>query len=218
MNNFKIYALKEKNSDEIKYIGLTTKSIKERLSRHLRDKKVDHKTNWIKKVGVENIEIIILEQNIFEHKELCQKEIFYIDKYRKSGHQLTNKTNGGEGLYGVKLTEEHKLKISENHADVSGENNPMFGKKHSEDTMNLIKSKIKEWNNNGGLSNEQRNKISKRVSGETNPNAKLSLQDVLKIRELFDTGEFSKKDLSDMFNVDPPAIYKIINRLTWKNI
>ena len=84
--------------------------------------------------------------------------------------------------------------------------------------MNVIKSKIKEWNNNGGLSNEQRNKISKRVSGENNPNAKLSLQDVLKIRELFDTGKFSKKDLSGMFNVDPPAIYKIINRLTWKNI
>jgi hypothetical protein len=51
MENYKIYGLKEKKSYEIRYIGLTTKSLKERFGRHLRDKKIDHKTNWIKKIG-----------------------------------------------------------------------------------------------------------------------------------------------------------------------
>lgn len=39
-----------------------------------------------------------------------------------------------------KHTEKSKLKISENHADVSGSNNPMFGKQHK----NI--SKIKQSN------------------------------------------------------------------------
>ena len=33
------------------------------------------------------------------------------------------------------LSETTKKKISENHADVSGTNNPMFGKKHSKETL-----------------------------------------------------------------------------------
>jgi hypothetical protein len=65
MSIYKIYALKEVSSNEIKYIGLTTKSLNERLGRHLRDKKIDHKTNWIKKIGRENIEIILLDDSTF---------------------------------------------------------------------------------------------------------------------------------------------------------
>lgn len=38
-------------------------------------------------------------------------------------------------------TEEEKKKISENHADVSGENNPMFGKLHSEEAKEKIRKK-----------------------------------------------------------------------------
>ena len=218
MENYKIYALKGKDSKEIKYVGLTTKSLKERLGRHLRDRKLDHKTNWIKKVGKENIEIILIEENITDFKILCDKEIFYIDKFKNEGHKLTNITNGGEGWIGTKFTDEHRNNISKNHSDVSGSNNPMFGKTHSDETIKIIKEKIQIWKNNGGLTEDQRISIGKRVSGEGNPNSKLNKDIVIEIRKLFETGEYTKKDLSDMFGVDPPAIYKIINRLTWKNI
>lgn len=102
----RIYALKEIESSEIRYIGLTKGSLTGRFIRHLNDKKVDHKTNWIKKVGRDSIEIVLIEDNI----------------------------------------------------------------------------------------------------------------DVIKIRELFDSGKFTKKQLSDMFNVKPPAIYKIVKKLTWNHI
>lgn len=45
---------------------------------------------------------------------------------------------------GKKLSEEHKKKISENHHDVSGKNNPMYGKKHSPETIEKLKQKQRE--------------------------------------------------------------------------
>lgn len=52
------------------------------------------------------------------------------------------------------VSEETKRKISENHHDISGENNPMYGKKHSQETIEKIKEKAKNrpkkiWINNG---------------------------------------------------------------------
>ena len=82
---------------------------------------------------------------------------------------LTNRTWGGEGTSGYKfsdeskqkigektsealkgrqLSEEHKKNLSENHADVSGENNPMYGKNafagKTKEEMEEIGKKISE--------------------------------------------------------------------------
>jgi len=51
-------------------------------------------------------------------------------------------------------SEATRKKISENHHDVNGENNPMYGKKHSLETIEKIKQKAKNrpkriWVNNG---------------------------------------------------------------------
>lgn len=45
---------------------------------------------------------------------------------------------------GVKMTSEQIQKLKENHADVSGEKNPFYGRKHSEETRKLISEKISE--------------------------------------------------------------------------
>ena len=212
--NYKIYALKEKNSKEIKYIGITKKTLKERFRRHLNDKKIDHKTNWIKKAGIDNIEIVLIEENVESYDLLCEKEIYYIDKYKKEGHKLTNITNGGEGWNGSKFTEDHRKNISLNHADVSGEKNPMFNKKHSKEVIDICR------NTNIGrkASIETRIKLSNKRKGEKNSNSKLKEKDVLKIRELFESGLYTMTTLSEMFNVNSPAIHKIVKRLTWKHI
>ena len=44
---------------------------------------------------------------------------------------------------GIYLSEEHKRKISENHADTSGEKNGMYGKHFSEETRKKISEKLK---------------------------------------------------------------------------
>lgn len=45
---------------------------------------------------------------------------------------------------GKSLSDETKKKISENHHNVSGENNPMHGKKHSPETIEKIRQKALE--------------------------------------------------------------------------
>lgn len=213
-NNYIIYGLKEKNSNEFRYIGLTTGSLNERFRRHIGDKKQDHKCNWIRKIGKENIEIEIIEDNINCKKLLCEREIFYIKKYRDEGHRLTNIANGGEGLIDMEFTEEHKRNISKNHADVSGEKNPMFGKTHTDD----VKQFLRDINLGRKASDETRLKQSESKKGESNINSTLTENDVILIREYFNTKKFKKAELARMFNVKQPAIYKIVKRLTWKHI
>ena len=54
-------------------------------------------------------------------------------------------------MYGKKHSEETRKKMSEHHADVSGENNPFYGKKHSEETRKKMSDAIKgmHFYNNG---------------------------------------------------------------------
>lgn len=52
------------------------------------------------------------------------------------------------------LSDETRKKISENHHDVNGENNPMYGKNHSPETIEKLREKAKNrpkrvWINNG---------------------------------------------------------------------
>ena len=49
-----------------------------------------------------------------------------------------------KSICGVPKSEEHKQKMRENHADVSGENNPFFGKHHTEETKEKIGKESKK--------------------------------------------------------------------------
>ena len=77
------------------------------------------------------------------------------DTTGNSGYKRTPKQNRkmSEILTGREFSEEHKNNISKNHADMSGENNPMYGthrsgelnpmygKEHSQNTKNKISEK-----------------------------------------------------------------------------
>jgi group I intron endonuclease len=75
------------------------------------------------KYGIDIFEFGILEECEIEF--LDELEQYYIKKYNtvESGYN-----NASGGLKGFKSSEETKLKVSLNHADVSGENNPSYGK------------------------------------------------------------------------------------------
>jgi len=49
------------------------------------------------------------------------------------------------------------------------------------------------------------------------PNAKLTEEDVLKIRQIYDPYKTTQKQLSEMFGVSEDSIYHIINEHTWKD-
>lgn len=107
-----IYSLSSsKNVLDVRYIGYTKKSLNKRLIEHLSGSKnmKTYKDKWIQKCLSNHEEIII---NLIEicktHKELIQKEIYYINNYKNNGYKLTNLTDGGDGIIGYTHTEEFK--------------------------------------------------------------------------------------------------------------
>lgn len=84
--------------------------------------------NVVNKVGMDNILIEIIEDNLDEETSF-KREIYYIDKYKSLGHKLTNMTSGGEGSsdWYKFLSEEEK----ERHKEVS---KSFTGRHHTEET------------------------------------------------------------------------------------
>lgn len=98
-----------------------------------------YKTGWHKDYqnNPDKYEYSVIEYNVPEDK-LDEREIFWIsffDSYR-NGYNLTP---GGHALRGYKHTEETLIKLR-------GENNPMYGKHHSDETKKKIGySSKKRW-------------------------------------------------------------------------
>jgi group I intron endonuclease len=126
----------------------------------------------IKKHGKENFykEIICICEN---KKELNEKEIFYIDYYRKNNYLMYNISDGGIGnilsgnlnpFYGKKHSEKTKKHWSEIRRGVKNKNlgrnrigkcNNFYGKKHSKETIELLKLRFRKenhplWGKRGG--------------------------------------------------------------------
>jgi len=175
-----IYVLKDPITDEIRYVGKTIDANK-RLKEHVRKSTSSktYKNNWIqqliKKSLLPKLEIVDLvsEENWGEHEQQ------WINKFRSEGVKLTNIADGGVGgnlgaivnkkisiaLTGKKLRPETKEKIRQHRIGTKasektkinmsnqrkGENNPMFGKTHSNETKEKIGNKSKL--NNSGTNN-----------------------------------------------------------------
>jgi len=117
--------------------------------------------NKIKKVGADNIKTHFLHENLIEEEAFHWEKywIKYLGRRDNGTGQLCNLTDGGEGSSGVKCSEETKQKISE---ALKGENNPMYGKKFSEEH----KRKIGEASKDRKFSEETRQKMSEAKKGE----------------------------------------------------
>lgn len=135
---YKVYILRLIDDETPRYVGITSGKLNRRLICHFHDIKRDkcknlHKKNWLSKYK----DSVVIEQ-IDEAKtisEMKNKEIFYIKKFKECGFNLLNATDGGDGSYGYKHNEETILKIS-------GVNNHMYGKKHTEDWISDAKNRI----------------------------------------------------------------------------
>lgn len=112
------------------YIG-QSEDVERRIKDHrrkLRDHKHynQHLQRAVDKYGLENFKFDLLEECAVD--DLNEKEINYIAQYRayEDGY---NSTVGGDGNRGYTASEETRQKLRAAHADVSGKNNPMYGKK-----------------------------------------------------------------------------------------
>jgi len=201
--NGKIYIGKHKSNTNRRYLGSGIKL-----------------KQAIKKYGYCNFSVEILEYCKNEI-ELNDREKYWIAEHnsrnRNVGYNISEGGDSGDVVInyflGKNLTEEHKQNISINHADVSGENNPMFGKTHSK----RVRDKLRDLRLNKPLSMETRKKMSKKKCGENNNNSKLTPDIVKKIRCEYENGT-KTIDLANKYNVKKPCIWKIVNYRTWKNI
>jgi group I intron endonuclease len=205
-----IYGLIDPRSNKIRYVGKTNNP-DQRLFDHIRHSKhkTTYKDKWIRsllEIGL-NPTITILEEC---GDNWVEREIHHISLYEN----LTNLTKGGEGLNGYIFTETHKKNISENHHDVSKENNPMFGRTHTDEVKELLRRK-----NIGKKHNEEsKSKMSSHRKGEKNVKAILTDEIVSSIRKDYNENGVSQGELARKYNVQSPCIYKIIHRITWKHI
>ena len=133
----KIYKLYDPRfPDDVKYVGKTKKSLNERLSAHLSNYFLEsktHKNNWVKSLLCDDIKPLISLIEEVSEEDWIQKEIFWIKYYRDLGYNLTNSTDGGEGM--LNITDDIREKLSKAN---SGINNPNYGKKRSKETNDKI--------------------------------------------------------------------------------
>jgi group I intron endonuclease len=140
-----------------KYIGQSNnieyrwKQHKYELNRGCHDN--DYLQKAWNKYGCDNFNFYIIE--LCDIEMLNELEVYYIDFYdtlnRDNGYNLTS--GGGANKYyskevcekisralvGHEVSLETRIKLSEHHADVSGENHPMFGRKHSDEAIEKMR-------------------------------------------------------------------------------
>lgn len=118
------------------YIGKTTKTIQERFKRHCYNHK-DQNTYLYKsmrKHGIDKFIVDIIEETDFD--SLNEREIHWI----KTLQPHYNMTSGGEG---GDTSSSPNFKLYVSRRDVSGSNNPMYGRSRSDTAKYLLEAKDK---------------------------------------------------------------------------
>lgn len=116
-----IYGLINSNTLELRYIGLTKRTLSARFAQHGKGKGLNvYMYRWLRSVPVT---IIMLER---EPLDINEAEIRWIREMREKGARLLNMTDGGEGgggMTGRKHSIETRTKMSlsamgnHNHTD-----------------------------------------------------------------------------------------------------
>lgn len=179
--NSGVYVIKNKINDKV-YIGSSI-NIKKRWKEHINSlQKKSHANFHLQRAwdtyGKEAFEFSIEEECKVEN--LLAVEQRWLDEYKSynidNGYNICE--NAGNTL-GRKHTDESRKKISINHHDVIGKNNPMFGvpspnsgKKHTTETKKKISDKLKgkkSWSEGKTKHTDPIVKqISDKLSGERN--------------------------------------------------
>lgn len=148
----------------------------------------------------------------FEFDILCECDSSELDYHEKKYIKLFNTTNSNFGYnfefggnLNKKQTEETRKKISKNHADVSKENNPFFGKKHSSES-------IEKFKNNP-------NYINRRHKGEESHKCTITENTAREIKKYFSDGHKIYKgeitDVAKKYNVSKMIVSHIKNGHAW---
>lgn len=161
-----VYLVTNTRNDK-QYVGQTKHTLKYRWTQHLSSAAKDSKLlihKAIRKYGKGMFTV----EGIHEcetKEEMDFVETFYITLLNTRPPNGYNFTDGGEGTSGIKLSEEHKAKLSVSHTGLKG---PMKGRKHSEDSKRKMSEAKKGTKLHLGFkaSEESRRKMSESHKGQ----------------------------------------------------
>ena len=169
-----VYKIVNEVNDKI-YIG-STKDKKTRWQKHKSDLRLNahgnqHLQRAYNKYGSDSFKFTIVEK-VDKSSNLISREQYYMDKLDPE-YNIAPKADRSEH------SQETREKMSRNHADVSGENNPIYGKHRSQATRDKISKNHADMSGANHpfygkeLSEEHKNNIKENLadmSGENNPN------------------------------------------------
>ena len=113
MRKWHVYALSDPRTNAVRYIGWAFNPVK-RLRDHVFKSKAafTHKDNWLKQLTACGLSPIlsVLESGTGNGWAECETK--WIAHHRGAGANLVNSTDGGEGVVGLKFSQESRLKMS----------------------------------------------------------------------------------------------------------
>ena len=157
------------------YVGVTQQKVTRRIRQHRRGKQFVDKQ--IQEIGWENWDWWVVESHVTSNR-ITEREQYWVDFFGSVFPHGYNKTGGGIGK--IIVTEETREIIRQKALarDMSGENNPHYGKTHTEEVKAAQSARMKGENNpcygkspsNKGVpwTEEQKAAQSARMSGEKN--------------------------------------------------
>ena len=160
------------------YVGVTYQDVYKRIRQHKRGKKqfIDKEINRIGWEG--NWDWWTVEEHILG-ENIDEREKYWVDFFDCVYPKGYNKTHGGIGHIEVSEDTREKQRKNALARDYSGERNPNYGRKHTEEAKAIISAKLKGANSpnygkppaNKGVpwTDEQKAAHSERMKGEKNP-------------------------------------------------
>ena len=110
-----IYVLIDPRTEEIRYVGWTSTTLKRRLQAHLCSRSGVHRTRWIQSLLREGLRPCIRAVQQVPLGSWGDAERYWIAYFKKIGCPLTNGTEGGEGSLGHQVNIEARQRISACH-------------------------------------------------------------------------------------------------------
>lgn len=172
---------------------------------------------WIKRIGRKNL---VNMTDGGEGSEGFKHSPEAIQKL-KDREPRFGKDNGNYG--GGNWSVEAKNKFSEyQKINMLGDKNPFYGKKHSNETkkhLSIVRSGRKltdEHKKNISLAQIGKRRNNNDLSGENNPNSKLTYEIANEIRERYSKGNITYKEIALEYNINKGYVGYIINYKVWK--
>ncbi len=158
------------------YIGITKQKVRRRIRQHRRGKRqlIDRE---IQKLGWEgNFDWWLVEEHI-PADQISEREQYWVATFDSVYPNGYNKTCGGISKLTVSDDTREILRQNALARDLSGENNPNFGKKHTDEAREIIRqARVGKppWNKGITCSEEQKavlreKALERDISGENNP-------------------------------------------------